>query len=102
MNTGLIAIAAALALTSCMVIGAAAVSATPQNVTATFRPDVTVQVNGTDYVIRDTNGARVAPLIYNGTTYLPLSTMGQILGVQVSWDAARFKKDSWKRMELSK
>ncbi len=81
-------IAAALALTSCMVIGAAAVSATPQNVTATFRPDVTVQVNGTDYVIRDTNGARVAPLIYNGTTYLPLSTMGQILGVQVSWDAA--------------
>ena len=42
-------IAAALALTSCMVIGAAAVSTgTPQNVTATFRPDVTVQVNGTD------------------------------------------------------
>ena len=82
-------IAAALALTSCMVIGAAAVSTgTPQNVTATFRPDVTVQVNGTDYVIRDTNGAQVAPLIYNGTTYLPLSTMGQILGVQVSWDAA--------------
>ena len=68
-------IAAALALTSCMVIGAAAVSATPQNVTATFRPDVTVQVNGTDYVIRDTNGAQVAPLIYNGTTYLPLSTL---------------------------
>ena len=41
-------IAAALALTSCMVIGAAAVTSGPQNVTATFRPDVTVQVNGTD------------------------------------------------------
>lgn len=82
-------IAAALALTSCMVIGAAAVSTgTPQNVTATFRPDVTVQVNGTDYIIRDTNGTQVSPLIYNGTTYVPLATMGQILGVQVSWDAA--------------
>lgn len=81
-------IAAALALTSCMVIGAAAVTSGPQNVTATFRPDVTVQVNGTDYIIRDTTGAQVSPLIYNGTTYVPLATMGQILGVQVSWDAA--------------
>ena len=82
-------IAAALALTSCMVIGAAAVSnSASQDVTATFRPDMTIQVNGTDYIIRDTTGAQVSPLIYNGTTYVPLATMSQILGVQVSWDAA--------------
>ena len=80
-------IAAALALTSCMVIGASAATSGPQNVTATFRPDVSIQVNGTDYIIRDTTGAQVSPLIYNGTTYVPLATMGQILGVQVSWDA---------------
>ena len=81
-------IAAALALTSCMVVGAAAVNGLPQSVTATFRPDVTLQVNGTAYTIRDTNGNEVAPLLYNGTTYVPLATLGQALGVQVSWDAA--------------
>ena len=80
-------IAAALALTGCMVMGAAAVSQ-PQNVTATFRPDITLKVNGTAYTVRDTNGAAVSPLIYNGTTYLPLASIGRMLDVDVSWDAA--------------
>ncbi|MGO5022030.1 PepSY domain-containing protein [Lawsonibacter sp. LCP25S3_G6] len=80
-------IAAALALTGCMVVGAAAVSQ-PQNVVATFRPDITLEVNGTAYNVRDTNGNLVSPLIYNGTTYLPLSSLGQLLDVDVSWDAA--------------
>ncbi len=83
-------IAAALALTSCLVIGAAAanMNSQPHNVTATFRPDMTLQFNGTPYTIRDTNGDVVSPLVYNGTTYLPLSSLGQMLGVQVSWDGA--------------
>ena len=80
-------IAAALALTSCMVVGAAAVSQ-PQNVVATFRPDITLKVNGTTYNVRDTNGNLVSPLLYNGTTYLPLSALGRMLDAEVSWDAA--------------
>ncbi len=80
-------IAAALALTGCMVVGAAAVSQ-PQNVVATFRPDITLKVNGTTYNVRDTNGSLVSPLIYNGTTYLPLSALGRMLDVDVSWDAS--------------
>ena len=80
-------IAAALVLTSTMVMGAAAVSQS-RNVTATFRPDITLKVNGTAYTVRDTTGAQVSPLIYNGTTYLPLSSLGQLLDVNVSWDAA--------------
>ena len=80
-------IAAALALTGCMVVGAAAVSQ-PQNVVATFRPDITLEVNGTAYNVRDTNGDLVSPLIYNGTTYLPLSALSRMLDVDVSWDAA--------------
>ena len=63
-------IAAALALTSCMVVGTAAASQS-NSVTATFRPDVTLKVNGTAYTVRDTTGVKVSPLIYNGTTYLP-------------------------------
>ena len=39
-------IAAALALTSCMVVGTAAASQS-NSVTATFRPDMTLKVNGT-------------------------------------------------------
>lgn len=78
---------AALALTSCLVLGTAAASQA-HNVTATFRPDMKLKVNGTTYTVRDTTGQEVSPLIYNGTTYLPLSSLGQLLGAQVSWDAA--------------
>lgn len=78
---------AALALTSCLVLGAAAASQ-DYNVTATFRPDMKLKVNGTTYTIRDTTGQEVSPLIYNGTTYLPLANLGQLLGAEVSWDAA--------------
>ena len=78
-------IAAALALPSCMVVGTAAASQS-NSVTATFRPDVTLKVNGTAYTVRDTTGVKVSPLIYNGTTYLPLSSLGQLLGAKVSWD----------------
>ena len=78
-------IAAALALTSCMVVGTAAASQS-NSVTATFRPDMTLKVNGTAYTVRDTTGVKVSPLIYNGTTYLPLSSLGQLLGAEVSWD----------------
>ncbi len=78
---------AALALTSCLVLGTAAASQA-YNVTATFRPDMTLKVNGTAYTVRDTTGKEVAPLVYNGTTYLPLANLGQLLGAEVSWDAA--------------
>lgn len=78
---------AALALTSCLVLGAAAASQA-YNVTATFRPDMALKVNGTAYTVRDTTGKEVSPLIYNGTTYLPLASLGQLLGAEVSWDAA--------------
>ena len=78
-------IIAALALTSCMAVGTAAASQS-NSVTATFRPDVTLKVNGTTYTVRDTTGVKVSPLIYNGTTYLPLSSLGQLLGAEVSWD----------------
>ena len=79
-------IAAALALTSCMVVGTAAASQS-NSVTATFRPDVTLKVNGTAYTVRDTTGVKVSPLIYNGTTYLPLSSLGQLLGAVVDFDS---------------
>ena len=81
-------LAAALALTSCMVIGASAVSGSPWNVTATFRPDITLRVNGSAYTVFDSKGNEVAPLLYEGTTYLPLASLGRTLGVQVSWDEA--------------
>lgn len=53
-------IAAALALISCLVLGTAAASQS-KTVTATFRPDMTLKVNGTTYTVRDTTGVRVSP-----------------------------------------
>ena len=72
-------VAAALALTSCLVLGTAAASQS-QNVTATFRPDMKLKVNGTTYTVRDTTGKEVSPLVYNGTTYLPLAPWASCWG----------------------
>ena len=81
-------VAAAVAVTACMLMGAAAVSGQSKNVTAATRPDITLKVNGTAYTIRDTNGNEVAPLLYEGTTYVPLAALGRMLDAQVTWDEA--------------
>lgn len=77
---------AALALVCAVVLGVAAAAGTSRQITATLRPDITVQVDGVNQAITDSNGNEAAPIIYNGTTYLPVKSIGQILGQSVTWD----------------
>lgn len=79
-----------LVLALIMICGLAvsASAADAQNVTAQLSPGITVQYNGETQNMADANGNPVYPVIYEGTTYLPIRAVSNMLGVAVDWDQA--------------
>ncbi len=57
-----------------------------ETVTAEVRDDFTIVLDGESRIFTDVNGKTVHPLLYNGSTYLPLRAIGGIMGKQVEWD----------------
>lgn len=55
-------------------------------VSITIRPDITIKIDGNTQSFTDGNGAAVYPLSYNWTTYLPVRSVGSVLGKDVNWD----------------
>lgn len=73
-----------LALAGVLTIGATA--ATVQKITAELRPDILVEVNGKRETLVDKNGNVVYPMVYEGTTYLPVRALGNLVDMDVDWD----------------
>jgi hypothetical protein len=73
----IVLIAAALAVS--FAAGASAADVL-QKVDAYLRPDFTVQIDGKKANLG------TPPLVYNGSSYLPLRALGEALGVNVGWD----------------
>ena len=48
--------------------------------------NIKIFMDGEEVDARDANGNKVEPFIYNGTTYLPVRAVGQVVGKEVSWD----------------
>ena len=62
-------------------------TATEQKITVQMRPDYTIIIDGTARTFRDVNGKVVDPLLYKGSIYLPLRAIGELMGMNVEWDA---------------
>lgn len=55
-------------------------------ITAEKREDYTVKLDGTTQTFKDANGKIVYPIVYQGTTYLPVRALSETLGLTVGWD----------------
>lgn len=55
-------------------------------VTARLCPDYTIVIDGTNRIFYNVNGQQVHPIAYNGTTYLPLRAIGELMGKVVEWN----------------
>lgn len=83
--------ALALTVTASILVGTvigANGAGTAQTISALLRSDYTVKYNGEEQILKDANGERVYPISYNGSTYVPFRALGDIIGLDVGWDAA--------------
>ena len=70
-----------------------AVSETAQNITAQLRSDYIIDIDGETQVFEDVNGNEVYPIVYEGTTYLPVRAIGEIMDKDVFWSESLKKVD---------
>ena len=74
----------ALALAFVMVMGTVALAAgTEKSITVT---PMTLNINGQQVIPTKSNGATAEVFAYDGTTYVPLRYLSELLGIQVEWD----------------
>ena len=59
-----------------------------QEIRAYLNSNITLKLDGEAQVLTDASGVRTYPITYNNTTYLPIRSIGTLLGVEVGWDQA--------------
>ena len=77
----------ALAVVLGMIVGANAAD-TLKTITASLNYGITIKYNGNVQEMKDAGGNRVYPISYEGTTYLPVRAVADMLGIAVNWDGA--------------
>lgn len=80
----------ALILTAVAVCAASAVigastSSLIKNIQCQLRPDFTVVIDGVEQTFKDADGNVVYPVLYDGTTYLPVRAIGELMNKTVYW-----------------
>ena len=59
-----------------------------QNITVQIRPDFSITVDGVKRTFTDAQGNPVYPMLYQGTNYLPVRAIGELMGKSVSWNGS--------------
>ncbi len=55
-------------------------------VSAELRPDTRIVIDGTETAFYNADGRQVYPVLYQGTTYLPVRAIGELMGMSVDWN----------------
>lgn len=63
-----------------------AVEGKAKNISVQVRKDFTIVIDGKEETFKTSAGKRIYPLLYDGSTYLPLRAIGQIMDKTVEWD----------------
>ncbi len=82
-KTRVLLMACAIMLSFCL--GAAA-TGNLQEIKAFLNYGITVKLDGEEQIMHDVNGKRVYPITYEGTTYVPVRAVSNMLGIDVNWD----------------
>jgi len=76
-----------LVMVSCFAMGIMA-AGNLEEVKAYLNHGITIKLDGKTQALVNNKGEKVVPITYNGTTYLPLRVVSNMLGVAVAWDGA--------------
>lgn len=72
----------------CSLVVNASAAESQEEIKAYLNYDITVTYNGNTQTLKDAAGNTVYPVSYNGTTYLPVRAVSNMLGIEVEWDGA--------------
>lgn len=61
---------------------------TRENVNVHLSSDITIQFGDDEKSFFDANGVNVFPIIFQGTTYLPVRAISALMGENIEWDSA--------------
>lgn len=61
-------------------------NAREKQITFTAEPGYTIVIDGVKRTFHDASGKPCDPMVYNGSIYLPIRAIGEIMGKTVSWD----------------
>lgn len=78
-------VAVMLLVSICLYAGAASLL---QEIQAYLNFGVTISLDGQPQTMYDATGKQVFPITYNGTTYVPIRAVSNMLGIAVGWDGA--------------
>ena len=71
-----------------IVLSISAIAAVPIAIQAQLSPNITVTSNGAAQTFRNVNGDIVYPILYEGTTYLPVRAVSRLFGASIDWVGA--------------
>ncbi len=78
------------ALSALIITGGTALALNSTTLYDVITSGVSIVIDGSKLIPKDANGNTVEPIIYNGTTYLPVRAIANALGKAVYWDGPNY------------